>query len=68
MPRSLLQSHRSQMVGFLQDFDHYSSLAKLMSIYQATNRTTINWTDSRIIEWEKFAELLNMSQNPRNQQ
>lgn len=28
-----------------------------MSIYQATNRTTFNWTDSRIFEWEKFAEL-----------
>lgn len=28
-----------------------------MSIYQATNRTTFNWTDSCIVEWEKFAEL-----------
>ena len=45
------------MMGFLEEFDHYSSLAKLMSIYQATNRTTFNWTDSRIVEWEKFAEL-----------
>ncbi|KAK4810116.1 hypothetical protein QYF61_009511 [Mycteria americana] len=57
MPRLLLQSDRSQMVGFLEEFDHYSSLANLMSIYQATNRTTFNWTDSRIVEWEKFAEL-----------
>lgn len=45
------------MMGFLEELDHYSSLAKLMSIYQATNRTTFNWTDSRIVEWEKFAEL-----------
>ncbi|KAM6061439.1 uncharacterized protein VSU04_008985 isoform 2-T2 [Chlamydotis macqueenii] len=57
MPRSLLPSHRSQMVGFLEEFDHYSSLAKLVSIYQATNRTAFNWTDSRVVEWEKFAEL-----------
>lgn len=57
MARLLLQSYRSQMVGFLEEFDHYSSLAKLMSIYQATNRTNFNWTDSRIVEWEKFAEL-----------
>ncbi|XP_046796601.1 probable G-protein coupled receptor 83 [Gallus gallus] len=28
-----------------------------MSIHQATNRTTFNWTDSCIVEWEKFAEL-----------
>ncbi|XP_048721018.1 G-protein coupled receptor 83-like isoform X3 [Caretta caretta] len=28
-----------------------------MSIYQAANRTAFNWTDSRIVEWEKFAEL-----------
>ncbi|XP_010289098.1 PREDICTED: probable G-protein coupled receptor 83, partial [Phaethon lepturus] len=57
MPRLLLQSYRSQVVEFLEEFDRYSSLAKLMSIYQATNRTTFNWTDSRIVEWEKFAEL-----------
>ncbi|XP_009070127.1 PREDICTED: probable G-protein coupled receptor 83 [Acanthisitta chloris] len=57
MPRSLLQPYRSQVMGFLEDFDYYSSLAKLMSIYQTTNRTIFNWTDSRIVEWEKFAEL-----------
>ena len=45
------------MMGFLEESDHYSSLAKLMSISQATNKTTFNWTDSSIIEWEKFAEL-----------
>lgn len=28
-----------------------------MSIYHATNRTIFNWTESRIVEWEKFAEL-----------
>lgn len=57
MPRLLLQSHSSQAVGLLEELDHSSSLAKLMSVYQATNRTTFNWTDSRIVEWEKFAEL-----------
>lgn len=57
MPRSLLQPYRSQVTGFLGEFDHYSSLAKLMSIYHATNRTIFNWTESRIVEWEKFAEL-----------
>lgn len=57
MPRLLLQSYRSQMMGLLEEFDHYSSLARLMSVYQAANRTTFNWTDSRIVEWEKFAEL-----------
>lgn len=57
MPRLLLQLYKSHMMGFLEDFDHYTSLAKLMSIYQATNRTIFNWTDSRIVEWEKFAEL-----------
>lgn len=44
-------------MAFLEEFEHYSSLAKVMSIYQASNRTTFNWTDSRIVEWEKFAEL-----------
>ncbi|KAL2304243.1 hypothetical protein Nmel_012986 [Mimus melanotis] len=57
MPRSLLQPYRSQVTGFLEEFDHYSSLAKLMSTYHATNRTIFNWTESRIVEWEKFAEL-----------
>ncbi|XP_005526302.1 PREDICTED: probable G-protein coupled receptor 83 [Pseudopodoces humilis] len=57
MPHSLLQPYRSQVMGFLEEFDHYSSLAKLMSIYHTTNRTIFNWTESRIVEWEKFAEL-----------
>lgn len=57
MPHSWLQPYRSQVSGFLEEFDHYSSLAKLMSIYHATNRTIFNWTESRIVEWEKFAEL-----------
>ncbi|XP_039578608.1 probable G-protein coupled receptor 83 [Passer montanus] len=57
MPHSLLQPSRSQVMGFLEEFDHYSSLAKLMSIYHATNRSIFNWTESRIVEWEKFAEL-----------
>ncbi|XP_065703016.1 G-protein coupled receptor 83-like [Patagioenas fasciata] len=57
MPRLLLQSHSSQAVGLLEELDHSSSLAKLMSVYQATNRTSFNWTDSCIVEWEKFAEL-----------
>ncbi|XP_041572071.2 G-protein coupled receptor 83-like isoform X1 [Taeniopygia guttata] len=57
MPRSLLQPYRSQVTGLLEEFDHYSSLAKLMSIYHATNRSIFNWTESRIVEWEKFAEL-----------
>ncbi|XP_077042141.1 G-protein coupled receptor 83-like isoform X1 [Agelaius phoeniceus] len=57
MPHSLLQPSRSQGTGFLEEFDHYSSLAKLMSIYHARNRSIFNWTESRIVEWEKFAEL-----------
>lgn len=28
-----------------------------MSVFQAANRTIFNWTDSHIVEWEKFAEL-----------
>ncbi|XP_066415763.1 G-protein coupled receptor 83-like isoform X2 [Molothrus aeneus] len=57
MLHSLLQPSRSQVTGFLEEFDHYSSLAKLMSIYHTTNRSIFNWTESRIVEWEKFAEL-----------
>lgn len=57
MPLLLHQSYKSQMMGFLEEFDRYTSLAKLMSIYQATNRTIFNWTDSHIVEREKFAEL-----------
>lgn len=56
MPHKVLQSYRSQVMGFLEEFDHYSSLARLMSIY-TTNRTIFNWTESHIVEWEKFAEL-----------
>uniref|UniRef100_A0A8D0GS03 G-protein coupled receptor 83 n=1 Tax=Sphenodon punctatus TaxID=8508 RepID=A0A8D0GS03_SPHPU len=44
-------------LGALEEFDYNSSLTKLISLYRVTNRTTFNWTDSRIIEWEKFAEL-----------
>uniref|UniRef100_H0YX44 G-protein coupled receptor 83 n=1 Tax=Taeniopygia guttata TaxID=59729 RepID=H0YX44_TAEGU len=57
MPHSLLQPYRSQVTGLLEELDHYSSLAKLMSIYHTTNRSIFNWTESRIVEWEKFAEL-----------
>uniref|UniRef100_A0A8C5I7X3 G-protein coupled receptors family 1 profile domain-containing protein n=1 Tax=Junco hyemalis TaxID=40217 RepID=A0A8C5I7X3_JUNHY len=57
MPRSLLQPSRPEVTGFLEELDHYSSMAKLMSIYHATNRSIFNWTESRIVEWEKFAEL-----------
>ncbi|XP_065585258.1 G-protein coupled receptor 83-like isoform X3 [Cyrtonyx montezumae] len=57
MPHVLLPSYQAQRATFPEEFDHYYSLTKLMSIYQATNRTTFNWTDSRIVEWEKFAEL-----------
>ncbi|KAM8987711.1 LOW QUALITY PROTEIN: G-protein coupled receptor 83-like [Ara ararauna] len=57
MPCLLLQSYKSQMMAFPGEFDHYTSLARLISIYQATNRTIFNWTDSRVVEWEKFAEL-----------
>lgn len=57
MPHVLLPSHQAQIAAYLEEFDRYYSLTKLMSIYQATNRTTFNWTDSRIVEWEKFAEL-----------
>ncbi|XP_063026819.1 G-protein coupled receptor 83-like isoform X2 [Melospiza melodia melodia] len=57
MPCSLLQPSKSQVTGFLEEFDRYSSMAKLMSIYHATNRSIFNWTESRIVEWEKFAEL-----------
>ncbi|XP_074863749.1 G-protein coupled receptor 83-like isoform X1 [Carettochelys insculpta] len=54
-PMQLLPS--LPQVAVLEEFDHSSSLAKFMSIYQARNRTAFNWTDSRIVEWEKFAEL-----------
>ncbi|XP_032621791.1 G-protein coupled receptor 83-like [Chelonoidis abingdonii] len=59
MTRPLHQSlpYFPQVTGVLETFDHSSSLANLMSIYQAANRTAFNWTDSRIVEWEKFAEL-----------
>lgn len=57
MTHSLLQPSRSQVTGFLEEFDHYSSLAKLMSVYHTTNTSIFNWTESRIVEWEKFAEL-----------
>ncbi|XP_038272719.1 probable G-protein coupled receptor 83 [Dermochelys coriacea] len=59
MTRPLHQSlpYFPQVTGVLDEFDHSSSLANLMSIYQAANRTAFNWTDSRIVEWEKFAEL-----------
>ncbi|KAM9126666.1 G-protein coupled receptor 83-like [Pangshura tecta] len=59
MTRPLHQSlpYFPQVTGVLEAFDHSSSLVNLMSIYQAANRTAFNWTDSRIVEWEKFAEL-----------
>uniref|UniRef100_A0A8C8VHX3 G-protein coupled receptor 83 n=1 Tax=Pelusios castaneus TaxID=367368 RepID=A0A8C8VHX3_9SAUR len=59
MTHSLHQSlpYFLQVPGVLEEFDHSSSLVKLMSINQAANRTAFNWTDSRIVEWEKFAEL-----------
>ncbi|XP_048815213.1 G-protein coupled receptor 83-like [Lagopus muta] len=57
MPHVLLPSHHAQIAAYLEEFGRYYSLTKLMSIYQATNRTAFNWTDSRIVEWEKFAEL-----------
>uniref|UniRef100_A0A8C6JVC5 Uncharacterized protein n=1 Tax=Melopsittacus undulatus TaxID=13146 RepID=A0A8C6JVC5_MELUD len=57
MPRLLLQLYKSHIMGFHEEFDPYTFLAKLTSIYQATNRTIFNWTDSQIVEWEKFSEL-----------
>ncbi|XP_054852422.1 G-protein coupled receptor 83-like [Eublepharis macularius] len=44
-------------IGTLEELNHNSSLAKLLLLYQASNGTSFNWTDSRIVEWEKFAEL-----------
>ncbi|XP_061454342.1 G-protein coupled receptor 83-like [Rhineura floridana] len=66
---SWLESNLSHMLlsSSLSSFPHFLSspkeskcnfsLAKLMLLYQARNGTSFNWTDSQIVEWEKFAEL-----------
>uniref|UniRef100_A0A670K3K5 G-protein coupled receptor 83 n=1 Tax=Podarcis muralis TaxID=64176 RepID=A0A670K3K5_PODMU len=65
---SWLEDHLSHMLLFpLSHSPHFPcppqepkcnfSLAKFMLHYQAKNGTPFNWTESQIIEWEKFAEL-----------
>ncbi|KAM8953974.1 G-protein coupled receptor 83-like [Pelodytes ibericus] len=59
MTHPLLQSlqHLPGLPRAWNEFKINSSLGILMAKLQIMNRTSFNWTDSRIGEWERFAEL-----------
>ncbi|XP_030065710.1 probable G-protein coupled receptor 83 [Microcaecilia unicolor] len=40
-----------------EELGYNSTFTKLLMALQSLNRTGFNWSDSRIVEWERFAEL-----------
>ncbi|XP_075439520.1 G-protein coupled receptor 83-like [Ascaphus truei] len=59
MTHLLLQSfqHVPGFPGAREEFSINTSFVTVLAKFQTMNRTSFNWTDSRIGEWERFAEL-----------
>ncbi|XP_053569728.1 G-protein coupled receptor 83-like [Bombina bombina] len=59
MPYPLLQSfeHIPGIPKTWEEFSINSSFISFLEKLKLVNRTSFNWTDSRIGEWERFAEL-----------